>query len=728
VLLRALAADGRPAEALTHYETVRRHLAEELGADPSAELQAVYQSILQGAPAGAVTAEVPAQLPADVPGFTGRGEQLALLDATVRDSGPTVAICVVSGTAGVGKTALAVHWAHTVAGLFPDGQLYVNLRGFDPAGRVTDPAESVRGFLDALGVPHERVPSGLDAQAALYRSLLAGKRILVLLDNARDAEQVRPLLPATAGAVAVVTSRNQLTGLLAAEGAHPVTLDVLGEQEARELLSRRIGAEAGAEAGAVRDIVAACARLPLALAIAAARARQNSFPLAALAAELVNAGDRLDALDIGDPAVQVRAVFSWSYAALSAEAGRLFRLLSLSPGPDISTAAAASLAGHPLGHTRRLLAELAQANLIVEHTPGRYVSHDLLRTYAAELTGRHDTESARRAATVRLLDHYVHTAHAADRLLYPARDPIELPLLPAAAESRPESPADHQRAMAWFSAEHPVLLAAARSAARTGQDTHAWQLAWALDTFLYRRGHWHDRAAVWAGALPAAERLGDLDAQATGHRSIARASVTLGRRDDAHIHLHRALDLCVRSGNPAGQANVHNNLSFLISQQKDYPRALEHNREALALYRAVGNLRGQAAALSSMSWQYDLMGDFPQAIVHCRQAIDLMRQVGDRRGEADVSDSLGYAYHHLGRHAEAADCYRHALELVRDTGDRHAEAEILVHLGDTHDASGDRLAARRAWDEALAIFTDLDHPEAQQVRDKLDGLPGAVAH
>jgi tetratricopeptide (TPR) repeat protein len=419
-------------------------------------------------------------------------------------------------------------------------------------------------------------------------------------------------------------------------------------------------------------------------------------------------------------------VFSWSYAALTAEAGRLFRLLSLSPGPDISTAAAASLAGRRRPQTRRLLGELTHANLIVEHVPGRYVSHDLLRTYAAELTGVHDPEAARRAATLRLLDHYGHTAHTADRLLYPARDPIDLPLTPPAADSRPESLADHQQAMAWLSAEHPVLLAAARHAADTGPDTHAWQLAWAIDTFLFRRGHWHDRLAVWSIAVPAAERLGELNARACGHRSVARASITLGRLADAHTNLHQALDLCIRAGNKAGQANVHNTLAYLCSQRNDYVRALEHNREAFALYEAAGNLRGQAATLSSMSWQYDMMGDFPQAIVHCRQALEKLQQVGDRRGEADVWDSLGYAQHHLGRHAEAADCYRKALDLVRDTGDRHAEAEILVHLGDTHEASGDPGAARRAWDEALAIFTELGHAEAQDVRAKLDGLPHTV--
>jgi DNA-binding SARP family transcriptional activator/tetratricopeptide (TPR) repeat protein len=732
ILMRALAAAGRPAEALTHYEAVRRHLVAELGTDPSAELQAVYQSILHGAePSVPTTPDVPAapaQLPADVSGFTGRAEQLAKLDACLRGGGPgrVVTIFAVSGTPGVGKTALAVHWAHTVAGQFPDGQLYVNLRGFDPAGRVMDPADAVRGFLEALGVARERIPSSLDARAALYRSLLAGKRFLVLLDNARDAEQVRPLLPAAEGAVAVVTSRNQLTGLLAAEGADPVTLDVLSTDEALDLLSHRLGPErTGAEPDAVEDIITACARLPLALAITAARARQNDFPLAALAAELVETGDRLDALDTGDPAVQVRAVFSWSLAALSAEAGRLFRLLGLHPGPDISTAAAAGLAGHRLSQTRRLLGELTNANLLTEHAPGRYGCHDLLRAYAADLSGTHDSDTARHDATVRLLDHYVHTAHSADRLLYPARDPIDVPLTAAAAGSSPESLADHHKAMAWFGAEHPVLLAAVRHAVDTGQDAYAWQLAWAIDTFLFRRGHWDDRVAVWSNALLAAERLADLNAQACAHRGIARGSVEAGRPADAQTHLHHALDLCIRTGNQAGQANVHNTLAYLCAAQHDHRQALGHAGDALALYLAAGNVRGQALALNGVAWNSVMLADYPQAIAYCQQALPLHDKVGDRRGAADVLDSLGYAHHHLGRHTEAADCYRQALDLVRDLGDRNAEAQILVHLGDTHNIAGNPQAAGQAWNDAVRILAELDHADVHEVRAKLDGLPPA---
>ncbi|MBM2619339.1 tetratricopeptide repeat protein [Actinoplanes sp. LDG1-06] len=726
VVIEALASSGQPAEALSYYDVVRRHLLDELGADPSAELQEIYQSILRGAApaapapdAPAPPAAGPAQLPADVSGFAGRDDQLDLLDSLLLAGSPVIAV---SGVAGVGKTTLVVHWAHRVVDRFPDGQLYVNLRGFDPSGRPMDPADAVRGFLDALGVPAGRLPASLDAQAGLYRSLLSGKRILVVLDNARDAEQVRPLLPATAGAQVVVTSRNQLTGLVATLGAHPVTLEVLSRQEARDLLSRRLGtARTRREPHAVNSIIASCASLPIALAITAARARQNSFPLTALADELAETDDRLDALDTGDPAVHVRAVFSWSYAALSAEAQRLFRLLSLHPGPDMATAAAAALAGHRPARARRLLGELTHASLLVEHSPGRYSWHDLLRVYAADLTGVHDSDVERDAATSRLADHYASTAHAADRMLYPSRDPIEVPL--PATGSGPDGFTDHRQALAWFAAERPALLAVARQAAAAGRDARAWQLAWALDTYLFRGGHRYDRLEAWTNALAAAERLGE-EPLATAHRSLSRANIILDRPDVARAHLGHALELSVGTGNLSGQAFVHNTLAVMSGNESRNAEALEHANRALTLYEEAGNLRGQAVALSSMAWHSTLLGEHHHAIEFGQRSLAVNQRVGDRRGQADVWDTIGHAHHHLGRYDEARDCYRRGVDLVRDIGDRVAEAQILVHLGDTHEAAGNPASARGEWTDALRIFVDLDHTDARGVRAKLDALPG----
>jgi tetratricopeptide (TPR) repeat protein len=673
-------------------------------------------------------AAVPAQLPRDVFGFAGRVDHLARLDAllTSAASGQPAAavISAVSGMAGLGKTTLAVHWAHRVKHRFPDGQLYVNLRGFDPGGSVMAPAEAVRGFLDAFNVPAERIPLSLDAQAALYRSLLDGRRVLVVLDNARDAEQVRPLLPGTPTALVVVTSRNRLSSLVAVDGAHPLMLDLLTQAEARELLARRLGPDRlAAEPQAVEQIIACCARLPLALSIAAARAEQSGFKLAALAAELDKAsGRRLDVLDADDPVSQVRTVFSWSYTTLSPAAARLFRLLGLHPSPDISAAATASLAAVPPAATRQLLAELTRASLLTEHIPGRYTLHDLLRDYAADLTHTHDPADQRCAAVGRLLDHYLHTAHTAARLLYPARDPIPLALAPPGPGVTPEQPADHGQAVAWLTAEHPVLLAAVRQAAEAGFDTHTCQLSWTLDTFLTRRGPWHDLTTTWQTALHAARRLDHPAAQALAHRNLAIAHTMLGRYPDAHTHLGHALDLSTHTGDHVGQARAHRALGYLWWRQGRPELALDHAQRALTLFRAAGHRRGQADAFNSVGWCHALLGDHQQALTHCQQGLTLHQELGDRQGEALTWDSLGYAHHHLAHHTHAADCYQHALDLFRDIGDRYEEATTLTHLGDTHHATGNPTAARTAWQHALDILTDLDHPDADTVRAKIHHL------
>jgi tetratricopeptide (TPR) repeat protein len=670
---------------------------------------------------------VPAQLPADVYGFAGRSEHLVRLDTLLagaaRDAPTAVVISAVSGTAGVGKTALAVHWAHRVADRFPDGQLYVNLRGFDPGGQQMAPAAAIRGFLDALSVPAERIPPSLDAQAALYRSLLAGRRVLVVLDNARDAEQVRPLLPGTPTALVVATSRNQLTSLVAVDGAHPLTLDLLTEAEARELLARRLGPDrVAAEPQAVKQIVGCCAQLPLALAIAAGRAEQTRFSLATLASELAEASGRLDVLDAGDAAGQVRAVFSWSYTALSSAAARLFRLLGLHSGPDLSAAAAASLAGLPLAEIRRLLAELVRASLLTEHTPGRYGFHDLLRAYAADLTHIHDPDHQRRAALSRMLDHYLHTAHTAALLLDPHRDLITLALTPPGSGVTLEQPADYRQALAWIAADHLVLLAAVGRAAEAGFDTHAWQLAWTLTTFLYRRGHWHDLITSWQTALPAAGRLNHPAAQAHAHRLLASALTRLGRHPDAHTHLQHALHLYTNTGDHTGQAHTHLDLGMLWERQGRPEQALDHAQQALTLHRAAGDRRGQATALNNVGWDHILLGDHQQALTCCQQALTLLQELGHREGQAATLDSIGYAHYHLGHHTQAADCYQHALTLYRDLGDRYNEATILTHLGDTQHAAGDSAAARTAWQLVLDIFSDLDHPDTDTIRSKLHDL------
>jgi tetratricopeptide (TPR) repeat protein len=539
------------------------------------------------------------------------------------------------------------------------------------------------------------------------------------LDNARDAGQVRPLLPGSPGCLAVVTSRNQLTSLVAAEGAKPLLVDLLTTGEARQLLAARLGAgRVAAEPDAVDEVIDRCARLPLALAVAAARAAlQPSAPLRRVAAELRDELSTLDALSSGDPATDARAIFSWSYQALSTGAARLFRMLGLHPGPDLSRPAAASLAALPVTELRPLLAELCGANLLSEHAPGRYAFHDLLRAYAAELASTHDGEGVRRAVRHRLLDHYLHTGVAAARMLNPHREPITVG--DPQPGVTPEAIADDRQGLAWFAAEHHVLLTAITDAAAAGLDTHAWQLAWGIRAFLNRRGYWHSLRTTQHTALAVARRQGDLPGQAHSHRGTALACTNLGQHADAGEHLRRALELYGQLGDLVGQGHCHVNLGNLAAQLERHAEALRHGEEALELYVAAGSQAGEALALNGIGWSHAQLGDYQEALVHCQRSLVLSQQLADRRSEASTWDSLGYAHLRLGHHREAIRCYRHALELFAEHGDRFLQARAFAKLGEAHRVAGEPDPARARWRQALAILDELDHPEADQVRAKL---------
>jgi tetratricopeptide (TPR) repeat protein/transcriptional regulator with XRE-family HTH domain len=676
-------------------------------------------------------AVVPRQLPAVAEHFTGRTAELGLLAELAEKAADgrceAAIISAVGGTAGVGKTALAVHFGHQAAGLFPDGQLYVNLSGFSEAGVPLAPEQAIREFLDALGVPQDQIPASLDGQAALYRSLLAGRRVLVVLDNAADEQQVRPLLPGCAGCLVVATSRRQLTGLAAAEGAHLVTLAVLPPVDGIQVLAARLGtSRVAAEPDAAADLAMACAGLPLALAIAGARgAARPGLPLAVLAAELDQPGSCLDALDTGDPGVSIRPVFAWSYRALSQPAARMFRLLGLHPGPDISLAGAASLADMDQPAVRSVLGELAGASLLTEHRPGRYGLHDLLRAYATEQAAAYDGGQEQHAATRRLLDHYLHTGRAAVLLLAPYCSSLNL--MPIAAGTRPEQPETYRQAMDWFASERRALLAITSYAAESGSDTYAWQIPWIMEPYLDRQGHWRDLATTQLTALAATERLGDRVGQAHVHRNIAHAWFWLGSPGDALAELSQALRVYQQLDDTVDQGRIHLDLTFIYDELGSFDQALDCARQALQLFQKAGDPRLVARALNAAGWCSAHLGRHSQALESCQQALELARQAGDIDLEALVRDSLGYIRHQLGNHAQAITCYQHALRIVRDTGEKYQQAQILQRLGDTWRGRGDLHAAYSAWQEALVILRDLGHHEAAQIQAKLASIPAPQA-
>jgi DNA-binding SARP family transcriptional activator/tetratricopeptide (TPR) repeat protein len=720
LFLRALHATGRDAEALDRYAVVQQRLADELGADPGPELRALHAALLRGELPTATRRDVvtvPAQLPPDVYGFAGRDDELRRLDDAVAAGARIVAM---SGTPGVGKTSLVVHWAHRVRDEFPSGQLYVNLRGFDPTGSPVSPAVAVRGFLDALEVPLQRIPADFEAQVGLYRSLLAGRRVLVVLDNARDAGQVRALLPGSATCVVLVTSRNALAGLVAS-GAYPLTVDLLTGAEARRLLVGRLGeARVAAEPRAVDEIIGFCARLPLALAVVAARAATNpTFDLAALARELGAARDSLDEFASGDPTSDARAVFSWSYLRLSDPAARLFRLFGVNPGPEIGARAAASLAALPPGQVRTLLGELVTARLISEHSPSRYTCHDLLRVYASELAAGIDAGPDRHAATHRLLAHYVHTANEAYRLLDPRREPPpELSALPPGVT--PERMTGHEQAVDWFNAEHRTVLAAMHQDPEF--DVQVWEIAWTMRRFLGYQGHWQADLDALMIAHAAAQRLGDPGKQAFAQCYLGTTYVWFEKHEDARLWLESALELYQAAGDEIGQGSVHYYLAWMLERQGHNHEALAHAEQSLELYRAADHLPGQAKALNAVGWFHALFGDHRTAIEHCERTLALQMKLGDQVAAGQTWHSLGYAHDHLGDHARAVACYQAAVGLFRESGYLFGEALVLTSLGDSHLAVDDRAAARSAWQQAFDIYDQLGHPDADEVRARLTKL------
>ncbi|MFF2848464.1 BTAD domain-containing putative transcriptional regulator [Streptomyces sp. NPDC058001] len=743
LLMLALYRSGRQAEALAAYRRTRGVLVAELGIEPGAPLRELHDRILAAdtslvadpprqpdpppkpASPDVPPATRPAQLPPGLSTFVGRNAELAWSRDLLFGSGTepsTVVISSIGGMAGVGKSALAVHWAHQIADRFPDGQLYINLRGFDPTGSVVTPDEAIRVFLDGLGVPPMRIPAGLEAQAALYRSLLAHRRVLILLDNARDSEQVRPLLPGNPGCTVIVTSRNKLTGLVVSDGAHPLTLNPMTPVEARALLARRLGTgRLEAEPRAADEIIARCAQLPLALAIVAAHAAAHPvFPLIALAEELRDSHGSLDAFVAGDDlTTDVRAVFSWSYQALSDPAARLFTLLGLHSGPDLSAPAAAGLAGLPPRDTRRLLTELTRAHLLTEPFPGRYALHDLLRVYAEERVRADRTPREREEAVERLLAWYLHTADAAYPQITPRRRRI--PLEPPPASCRPLEFTTQEQALEWCETERANLVAAVHQAGASGLSGIAWRLPAVLWGFFYLRSHmldWFDTARTGLSAARAAD---DRPGEAQGLMDTAAALRSAGRFDEAVEELHRAVAAYEELGDTDGLGSATGNLGDAYLQSDQLDHAVEYIKRSMDIERQDGTAWAKGISLANLGDVYQRLGRFDEAIDALEEALVILRANDNRWVEGVTYDILGTIHCRLQHYDQAVEYYHLALKAHRDVCNRWGEGDTLYNLGDARQAAGDSEAAYDSWRQALALFTEFDHPDAQKARARLDG-------
>jgi tetratricopeptide (TPR) repeat protein len=748
----ALHRSGQHADAQASYLRACQRLRDMLGVSPGSELLALHRHLQDRHAETDVVAEaladlavgsageaavgsadgehkpgrlVPRQLPAPVSGFTAREQELADLDRLLDHGGPGQSRArtqVLSGMPGIGKTALATYWAHRVAHRFPDGQLHVDLRGYDPGEQALTPEDVLRGFLEALGSDPRRVPAEPTALVGIYRSLLAERRMLIVLDNARSAEQVRPLLPGSSGCVTLVTSRSQLTGLIASEAACLLTLAPLTEGEARTLLADRLGEHRiAAEPRAVQEITIRCDGLPLALAVIAAHAAAcPRLPLAELVAELRDAQGVLGNSPAADAATDIRAVFFSSYRHLSPGAATVFRLLSLHPGPDASVMAAASLAALSPDEVRPLLAELTCVSLLTRGGSGRYTCHDLLRAYAADLAARHDDEAARRAAVRRMLDHYLCIACNADQMLDYYRDALPLPSADDGVTV--EELSDQHLALRWLAAECPVLNAVVHLAFQAGFDEHAWKLGWCLARFLERQAQWHLWSVTLTVALDAATRLADQEGQARIHCRLGWGNASIDRLADAHTHSLWAWDLYLELGDRSGQARATLNLAQIYLAAEDKKSALGHAESALDLCRQTGDPIWEARALNCVGWCHAMLGEHRQALLICEKALTFQQDSTDGYGAAFTLDSLGYVHHLRAEYPRAVDRYLEAIGLWRQFGDCANEAITLDRLGDAHRSVGAVGAARDAWSRALSILDDISQEQADRIRAKLETL------
>jgi DNA-binding SARP family transcriptional activator/Tfp pilus assembly protein PilF len=746
LLMRALDGAGRHAEALEAYGQARDAISGQLGVDPGAELRQLHADLLakDTAPAGVITAGVlnppaepapeprqaregrraalrPAQLPADIADFTGRDEQVKRLSDLLSGTGASgdpgaVRIAVVAGSGGLGKTSLAVHAAHRVRRRFPDGQLYVDLLGATAAPLL--PGDVLARFLRDLGVDGRDIPVDEDERAARYRTTLARRRMLVVLDNARDAAQVRPLLPGSASSAVLVTTRSRMPDLASIK---LVDLNVLDDHEALKLFVKVVGEErAAAEPEATAELLDACAGLPLAIRICAARlVTRSGWTIRAMAGRLTDEHRRLDEMRAGDLAV--RASFEVSFTSLppstdkqGIDPARAFRLLGLWQGPSISAAAAAALFGVPEYSAEDALEVLVDTHLLESVATDRYRFHDLLRVYAAGRAEDDEPAAERDAAITRLLTWYMRTADAAATAVSPHRYNIVLD--PAGTDPPPLAFAGVDDALAWYDSERANLVAATRQAAGSGLDEVAWRLPAPLFTMFNRRGNWADCIATHRVALESARRAGNRPGEAWVLNNLGEA-LGFTRETEGIAHLEQALMIRREIGDYKGEAQTANNLAdaYVILGRKD--EALDLLRRALELNRETGNRYGEGVALNNLGEAFLDLG-------RTEEAIDCFHRAHSTFAEIKVPHGVGYALHNvgrcylsLGRDAEALKHLQQALAVHRATGDRHREAFTLRFLGVAQSRAARPAEAEASWTQAATIFDALgDHAQAAEIR------------
>ncbi|MFJ3672480.1 ATP-binding protein [Streptomyces sp. NPDC090106] len=669
----------------------------------------------------ATARRVPRQLPPDLAVFRGREETLATvtaLTAQVAERGGHVVVSAIGGMAGVGKTTLAVHWAHQVADRFPDGQLYVNLRGFEDTGHPLDPAEALGGFLTALGVPDGDIPRGTEERGTLFRERVASRRLIVVLDNARDEEQVRPLLPAATGCLTVITSRSRLAGLSVVEGARLVGLDVWTRAEALAALAARIGEErCRAEPEAAAQLVELCGLLPLAVAIVAAQLSATpQLALRVAVRELRESGPLLDALSVGARRDDVRAVFSWSYRALPPETAAFFRHLALHPGPSVSAAAAASLRGVGVPEARRHLRRLTSANLLSRDAEGRHVLHDLIRAYGAELVEQEQDDGF--GARMRLLDYLRHNAYDANGLLGRTSSDVVDP--PADGVVR-VTIGTREEALDWFRQEEPTVAAALRSMddPRLLRIRMTFTEHWV--SYFSVMGRWSDEIETKRIALDAALLLEEPVAIARNAAHVARALAETGQNDEADRHVELLLAQLPRL-EPAEQAIAERSIGWVRGRQKLHDEALHHAGRALELYRSLGDDRSTAREMNAVGWYLALLGRYEETVALCQEAIPLLRRDGNLRIEAAAWDTMGFARQRLGDLDGASADYQESLRIYGEAFDGYNQAEVLDHLATAQQERGDQAAARASWLRAADLLTAIRSPRAARMRAHADAV------